>query len=131
MLTRLRSLGRALFRRDGFDEGIAEEMRLHIELYTADLVRSGVHPADAARRARIEFGNVHTVRLDCREARGVRPFDEIARNVRYAYRMMRKTPGFTASVVATLALCLGSTLTIFAVVDSVLLRPLPFPMPAA
>ncbi len=57
----------------------------------------------------------------------MRPFDEIARNVRYAYRLMRKTPGFTASVVATLALCLGATLTIFAVVDSVLLRPLPFP----
>ena len=127
MLTRLRSLFRALFRRDAFDAGVAEEMQLHIELYTADLVRSGVHPADAARRARIEFGNVHTVRLDCREARGVRPFDEIARNVRYSFRMLRKTPGFTASIVATLALCLGSTLTIFAVVDSILLRPLPFP----
>ena len=57
----------------------------------------------------------------------MRPFDEIARNVRYAYRMLRKSPGFTASIVATLALCLGSTLTIFAVVDSILLRPLPFP----
>ena len=68
-----------------------------------------------------------TSRLDCREARGLRPFDEIARNVRYAYRLLRKTPGFTASIVATLALCLGSNLTIFAVVDSILLRPLPFP----
>jgi predicted permease len=127
MLTRLRSLLRALFRRDAFDAGVTEEMQLHIELYTADLVRSGVHPAEAARRARIEFGNVHTVRLDCREARGVRPFDGIARNVRYSFRTLRKTPGFTASIVATLALCLGSTLTIFAVVDSILLRPLPFP----
>ena len=68
-----------------------------------------------------------TSRLDCREARGLRLFDELARNVRYAVRRLRKTPGIHRQHVATLALCLGSTLTIFAVVDSVLLRPLPFP----
>ncbi len=93
MVNRLRSLLRALFGRDAFEADVAEEMRLHIELYTADLVRSGVDPVAAARRARIEFGNVHNVRLDSREARGLRPFDEMARNVRYAYRMLRKSRG--------------------------------------
>jgi hypothetical protein len=55
------------------------------------------------------------------------PVDDSRYQLRYAVRAMRKTPGFTATALATLALCLGANLTIFAVVDSILLRPLPFP----
>ena len=106
---------------------MTEELRFHIEQYTDDLVRSGVPAREAARRARIEFGSLNSAQEECREARGLRPFDELVRQLRHAARLLRKTPGFTATALVTLAVCLGANLTIFAVVDSILLRPLPFP----
>jgi predicted permease len=127
MWIRVRSMIRLLTGRHRFENGMAEELRFHIDQYAEDLVRSGVSRDEAMRRARMEFGNVDNVRADCREARGLRLFDELEQNLRYAVRLMRRTPGFTAATLATLALCLGANLTIFAVVDAVLLRPLPFP----
>ena len=127
MLKRLRSLFRVLKSRSGFEQGMTEEIRFHIEQYTDELVRSGVSTQEAARRARIEFGGLNRVQEDCREARGLRPFDELRRQLRHAGRLLRKSPGFTATALLTLAVCLGANLTMFAVIDSILLRPLPFP----
>ncbi len=127
MLSKLHSLFRVLAGRQRFEQAMSEELRFHIDQYTGDLVRSGVSPEEAARRARVEFGGLNGVEEECREARGLQPFDELARQLRYAFRLLRKTPGFTATALVTLAVCLGANLTIFAVVDSILLRPLPFP----
>jgi predicted permease len=127
VLRRLRSLTRAIKSRRDFEQGMTEELRFHIEQYTCDLVRSGVPPREAARRARIEFGSLNSVQEECREARGLRSFDELVRQLRHAARLLRKTPRFTATALATLAVCIGANLTIFAVVDAILLRPLPFP----
>jgi predicted permease len=118
---------RPLLRRREFEDEMAEEMRFHIEQYTNDLVSSGVSPDEAALRARKEFGSLDNVKEDCREARGLRWLDELRQDLRYAYRLLRKTPAFTATALATLALCIGANLTVFAVVDSILLVPLPFP----
>jgi predicted permease len=127
VLKRLRSLLRVLGSRRDFEQGMTEELRFHIEQYADELVRSGVSQQDAARRARIEFGGLNGVQEDCREARGLRLFDELLRQLRHAARLLRKTPGFTATALVTLAVCLGANLTIFAVIDAILLRPLPFP----
>jgi len=118
---------RPLLRRRDFEDEMAEEMRFHIEQYTNDLVSSGMPPEEAARRARKEFGGLDNVKEDCREAAGLRWLDVLRQDFRYAYRLLRKTPAFTATALATLALCIGANLTVFAVVDSILLVPLPFP----
>lgn len=121
------SVLRAALSRRRFEEGLAEEVRFHLEQYAGELVRSGLSPEEAGRRARLELGSLDNLKDDCRAARGLRLFDELQRDLRHAIRLVRKTPGFTATALLTLALCLGANLAIFAVVDSVLLRPLPLP----
>ena len=127
MFKRLRSLFRVLARRREFEDGMTEELRFHIEQYTDELVSAGMSREKAARLAQQELGSLTNVKSDCRESFGVHLFDEIRRQLNYAARLLRKTPGFTATALLTLAVCLGANLTIFAVIDSVLLRPLPFP----
>jgi predicted permease len=109
---------------------MADELKFHMQEYTDELVRSGFSLDEARRRARIEFGGLNSIEAECREARGLHPFDELGRELRYEARLLRKTPAFTATAVLTLALCLGANLTIFAVIDAILLRPLPFPHPS-
>lgn len=132
MFVRLRSLFAALRARNSFEAGMTEELRFHIERYTDDLVRSGVSAGEARRRAQMEFygmnaGGINTVKEECRAARGLPVFDEIGRQLRHAARLLSKAPGFTATALLTFGLCLGANLAIFAVMDAVLLRPLPFP----
>jgi predicted permease len=127
MFRRLRSLFRVLKSRRDFEDDMADELRFHVEQYANDLIRSGVSRDEAYRRARLELGGLNTVKGNCREARGLHALDEIGRNLRYSARLLRKAPAFTVTALLTLALCLGANLTIFAVIDAILVRPLPFP----
>jgi hypothetical protein len=127
MFERFRSLFRARAHRRDFEDGMTEELSFHIEQYTEELTQSGLSAAEAGRRARIEFGGRNSIEGDCREARGLYMIDEFDRQLRYAYRLLCKTPGFTVTALLTLTVCLGANLTIFAVIYSILLRPLPFP----
>jgi len=125
MFTRLRSTLAAIIRRDRFEHEMAEELRFHMSAYSADLVRSGIPPEEAERRARLEFGAVESYREECRQARGLRAFDEIRQDIRYAVRQMVRAPGFAAAVVVSLALGIGANTAIFSLMNAVLFRTLP------
>jgi len=129
MFARFPSLFRALVSRRDFEAGMAEELRFHIDQYTEDLVRTGISPEEARRRARLEFGGINTVEEDCREARGLLVFDELRRDFHYAARQLRCNLGFAATVVLTLALSIGANTAIFSVVNALLLKDLPYPHP--
>jgi hypothetical protein len=120
---------RSLWQRREVKREIDEELRFHIEQRTAENLAAGLTPEEAARAARKRFGNVQRVREECRDVRGASFGEAMGRDLRFGLRVLRKNPGFTAVAVLTLALCLGANLTIFAVVDVMLLRPLPFPQP--
>ncbi|MGE5357957.1 MAG: ADOP family duplicated permease [Bacteroidales bacterium] len=127
MLARLRSLARAVWHRDRLEEDLEDEVRFHLDRRADDLARSGVPREDALRQARREFGHPDSIKEACREARSLNVVDAFARDVRYAARLLRRSPAFAATVILTLSLCIGVNTAIFSVVDAVLFRPLPYP----
>lgn len=127
MFAQVRSWWRAATGRREFESGMSAEFRFHIERYAEDLMRAGTREEEAYRRARMELGGFNNLKESCREARGLLWIDEIGRDTRFAARLLRKSPAFTTTALLTMALCLGANLTIFAVIDAILVRPLPFP----
>jgi putative ABC transport system permease protein len=103
------------------------ELRFHIEQYTEDLMRHGVPIEEAKRRAHVEFGAIEARKEECREAMGLKLFVELWGDLRYAFRMLRKTPSFTSVAAISLALGIGANISIFSFADWILTRPVNYP----
>jgi predicted permease len=129
MMARWRSWWSALVHRGRFEDEMRAEMQFHLQARIADLVEGGMRPAEAERQARMEFGTVDALQDDCRQSRGLRFIDTTTQDVRYATRLMRKTPGFTAAAIISLALGIGANTAIFSLVEAVMLRTLPVNQP--
>lgn len=125
-----RSVVRALLRREQEERDLAEEIEFHLEMEAEKLIRAGVDPEAARRRARLRFGGVDRMKERTRHERGTRWVEDAWADVRYACRTLGRSPAFTVTAVLTLGLGMGATTAAFTLVDGVLLRPLAFDEPS-
>ena len=129
LLHRLVSIVRGWFTGAAAERAMDDELQAFVEMAAAQKIRDGIAPADARRLAMLELGGIEQVKERVRTGRHGASLDEIGRDVRYGMRMFVRNPGFTATVVLTLALGIGANTAIFNLVDALLLRMLPVRSP--
>ncbi|MGB2593129.1 MAG: ABC transporter permease [Candidatus Acidiferrum sp.] len=118
---------KSFFPKRASDEQMNSELRFHIDELIDENIAAGMSPEEARRRANLEFGGREQLKEDLRDVYRIRLLDASLSNLKSAFRFIRKSPTFSATVILTLALAIGANSAVFSAIDAILLRPLPFP----
>jgi predicted permease len=118
-----------LIRRERLERELDRELAFHVDAEVDRLVGEGMSRADARQQALASFGGLEPIRERARDARGTRSVEHVWQDLRYAVRLLRRSPGFTLAAFASLAIGIGANIALFTVADALLLRPLPVPRP--
>ena len=129
MWSRLRTFMGVLWRPGRAERDLADEMAFHLASRTDYWRAQGLSPAEAARRARLEFGGVEGYKDVCRDSRRPRLLQEVSADLAYGLRQLRAAPALSLVAVLILAIAIGANTAVFSVLDAVLLRMLPVERP--
>jgi len=121
---------RALVRGSKVERELDEELRSHLEHEIEKYIKAGVSQPEAARRAHLALGGLEQVKERCRDVRGTRVIDDFSQDLRYAFRLLRRSPAFALSALVSLSLGVGAVTAVFSVINAVWLKPLPVAEPS-
>src|SRR5271169_27815 len=118
---------RNIFQQDQLDRDLHDELSSHLQLHIEDNIQAGMTPAEARRQALLTLGGLEQTKESVRDTRGLPFLETLLQDLRFGFSLLRKSPGFTAVAVLTLALGIGGAAAIFGAINPILFKSLPYP----